>query len=102
MKNSLFIQQAYLNGEFISSENTFEIINPSTNKSIGTLPNLTVADCKNAIESAHEAWLSWKKTPVGERCAIVRKIYELTIQHKQQLAEIMTLEYGKPLSESLD
>ena len=46
MKNSLFIQQAYLNGEFISSENTFEIINPSTNKSIGTLPNLTVEDCK--------------------------------------------------------
>lgn len=101
MKNSLFIQQAYLNGEFISSENTFEIINPSTNKSIGTLPNLTVEDCKKAIESAHEAWLSWKNTPVGERCAIVRKIYELTIQHKQELAEIMTLESGKPLSESL-
>ncbi|MBD1431061.1 NAD-dependent succinate-semialdehyde dehydrogenase [Sphingobacterium litopenaei] len=101
MKNSLFIQEAYLNGEFISSENTFEIINPSTNKSIGTLPNLTVEDCKKVIESAHEAWLSWKNTPVGDRCAIVRKIYELTIQHKQELAEIMTLESGKPLSESL-
>ena len=101
MKNSLFIQQAYINGEFVSIEQTFEIINPSTNKSIGSLPNLTVEDCKKAIDSAHEAWLSWKNTPVGERSAIVRKIYELTIQYKNELAEIMTLESGKPLAESL-
>ena len=101
MKNSLIIQQAYINGEFVSSEQTFEIINPSTNKSIGTLPNLTVDDCKKAIHSANEAWLTWKNIPIGERCNIVRKIYELTIQHKQELAEIMTLESGKPLAESL-
>jgi succinate-semialdehyde dehydrogenase/glutarate-semialdehyde dehydrogenase len=101
MKNPLFIEKAYINGEFVSSDSTFEIINPSSNKSIGTMPNLTIADCKNVIDSAYKAWDSWKKTSIGERCAIVRKIYELTIQYKSQLAEIMTLESGKPFTESL-
>lgn len=101
MKNELFIEKAYISGQFVSSKDTFEIINPSTNKSIGAMPNLTVADCKKAIDAAYDAWVSWKNTPVGERCAIVRKIYELTIQYKSELAEIMTLESGKPLTESL-
>lgn len=101
MKNQLFIQRAYINGEFISSDKTFEVINPSSQKSIGTLPNLTIQDCKKAIDAAHEAWQVWKNTPTGERCAIVRRIYELTVQYKIELAEIMTLESGKPLAESL-
>jgi len=101
MKNPLFIEKVYINGEFISNDNTFEIINPSTNKSIGSLPNLTVSDCKKAIDAAQEAWLTWKNSTVGERCSIVRKIYEITLQYKNELAEIMTLESGKPLTESL-
>ena len=101
MKNQLFIESAYINGEFISSNKTFEIINPSNNKSIGSLPDLTVTDCQKAIEAAHAAWQDWKNFPVGERCAIVKKIYDLSIQYKSELAEIMTLESGKPLSESL-
>src|SRR5690606_6084357 len=58
-------------------------------------------DCKNTIDAAQESWLIWKNTSVGERCAIVRRIYELTLQYKNELAEIMTLESGKPLKESL-
>ena len=100
MKNNLFIQKAYINGEFISADNTFEVINPSTNKSIGNLPNLTVSDCKKAIESAHQAWQVWKHKSLGERCAVVRKIFDLTSEHKNELAEIITLESGKPLTES--
>jgi len=101
MKNPLFIEKAYINGEFVSSTRSFEIINPSNNKSIGSMPDLSVTDCKKAIDAAQEAWLIWKHTSVGERCAIVRKIYELTLQYKNELAEIMTLESGKPLTESL-
>lgn len=101
MDNQLFIEKAYINGEWIESKETFEIINPSNNQPIGHLPNLTVTDCQQAIDAAHEGWLSWKNVPLGERCAIVRKIFELTVQHKNELAEIMTLESGKPLTESL-
>lgn len=100
MENPLFIQKAYINGTFVEGTNSFEVINPSTNQSIGSLPDLTIEDCRQAIEDAHEAWKSWRNTPVGERCALVRKIFELTKEYKDALAEIMTLESGKPLAES--
>ncbi|MGJ1204064.1 NAD-dependent succinate-semialdehyde dehydrogenase [Sphingobacterium lactis] len=101
MKNSLLLQKAYLNGSFIDSKDTFTVINPSTQKAIGNLPDLTVKDCKKYIQTAHKAWQSWKDVPVGERAALLRKLYNLINEHKDELAEIMTLESGKPITESL-
>lgn len=101
MTNTLFIQQAYINGEFITSEHTFEVVNPSTNKVIGTVPNLHIDHCKSAIKAAESALSPWRQTPIGTRCQLVHKIYELILLHKNELAEIMTLECGKPLTESL-
>lgn len=101
MKNPLFIEKAYSNGVFISSSNQFAVINPSTNQSIGNLPDLTVADCTAAIVAADKAWKKWKNTPLAERSAVVRRLFELINTHKDHLAEIMTLESGKPLREAL-
>lgn len=101
MKNSLLIEKAYLNGSFISSKETFDVINSSTLKPVGSLPNLTVKDCQKFIDTAYKAWDSWKNTPVGERSKVLRNLYNLINEHKEELAEIMTLESGKPIKESL-
>jgi succinate-semialdehyde dehydrogenase/glutarate-semialdehyde dehydrogenase len=85
----------------ITIDNTFEIRNPATDGIIGRMPNLTTADTQRAIQAAHIAWSTWKHLPIGERCAIVRRLYELIAAHKRELAEMMTLESGKPLAESL-
>lgn len=100
MKNPLFIEKAYINGEFVISSNEFTVVNPSTNKPIGTVPDLTVADCTKAIIVADKAWRIWKNTSLNERSAIVRRLYDLINLYKDNLAEIMTLESGKPLQES--
>lgn len=100
MKNPLFIEKAYINGEFVISSNEFTVVNPSTNKPIGTVPDLTVADCTKAIIAADKAWRIWKNTSLNERSAIVRRLYDLINLYKDNLAEIMTLESGKPLQES--
>ncbi|QBR12432.1 NAD-dependent succinate-semialdehyde dehydrogenase [Sphingobacterium sp. CZ-2] len=100
MKNSLFIEKAYHNGSFLSSEKTFEVINPATLKPIGSLPDLTVKDCQKFIKTADKAWKSWKSTPVGERSKLVRRLFELINEHRDEIAEIMTLESGKPINES--
>ena len=100
MKNPLFIEEAYLNGRFISTENRFEVINPSTNKAIGTLPDLTVNDCQEVIKQAHLAWNKWKNTSLQERIDVLKKMHQLIIEYKEYFAEIMTLESGKPLVES--
>jgi len=100
MKNTLLIDSAYINGKFIKSKHTFDVVNPATGKVIASLPDLKVADCTKAIIDADKAWKSWKNTTVLERCNTVRKWYDLIQQYKDDLAEIMTLESGKPLSES--
>ncbi|WP_140938544.1 NAD-dependent succinate-semialdehyde dehydrogenase [Sphingobacterium lumbrici] len=101
MKNTLLIEKAYINGKFITATHKFDVINPSTNKLVGQLPNLSAADCRTAIHAADQAWKSWRKTSIGDRTAIVRKLYEAIRANKNELAEIMTLESGKPLNESL-
>jgi len=100
MKNPLLINRAYINGKFITSKKTFDVVNPATGKTIAALPDLTVADCTKAIQAADKAWRSWKNTTISERCLIVRNWYNLIQQNKDLLAEIMTLESGKPLNES--
>lgn len=101
MKTSLFTEKAYINGKFVSGKKHFSIINPANGKSIGTVPDLTVAECKKAIDAAERNWEIWKETSVGERCKIVRSIFDLINKHKDELAEIMTKECGKPFTESL-
>jgi len=100
MKNPLLIDRAYINGKFITSKNTFDVVNPATGKTIAALPDLKVTDCTKAIQAADKAWKSWKNTTISERCTIVRNWYNLIQKNKDLLAEIMTLESGKPLNES--
>lgn len=101
MKTKLFIENAYINGEFVKTERTFSVVNPSTLTVLGNVADCTVADCQRAISDAEKAWFSWRDTAVGERCAFVRKLFELINEHKEELAEIMTKECGKPYAESL-
>lgn len=100
MKNSLFIEKAFLAGKFVESTTSFEVINPATQKPIGRVPNLAVADCHQAITVADEAWKTWRNVPVGERSALVRQLFELIHQHRDELAELITLEGGKPFPEA--
>ena len=57
--------------------------------------------CKEAIDHAHNAFKTWRKYSASERGAILRKWYNLQIEHAEELAYILTLEQGKPLAEAL-
>ncbi len=101
MKSVDITDKAYLNGKFIARRKTFDVVNPATGETIASVPDLTVADCKKAIDHAHGAWPAWRDTDATQRSRTVRKWYDLIIAHKQELARTMTMESGKPLSESL-
>lgn len=58
-------------------------------------------DAEVAIQSAHDAFQSWRETTGKERGKILRRWYELLIENQQGLAEIMTKENGKPVKESI-
>ncbi|MDA5563711.1 NAD-dependent succinate-semialdehyde dehydrogenase [Cobetia sp. MMG027] len=99
---SLFRPFAYIDGGWVAADSgeQIEVDNPATGEIIGRVPRLGYAETERAIEAAQNAFADWKETPALERADILMKWYALMQEHKDDLAQIMTLEQGKPLAES--
>ena len=97
---SLFKQQCYLNGEWVSGTDTTEVTNPATGEVIGHVPKLGQAEAAKAIADANAAWPAWRKKTAKERATILKKWFDLMIANADDLALIMTSEQGKPLAEA--
>ena len=87
----------YINGSWVTSRSKFQVTNPANSEVIGEAENGTRADAKAAIDAASDAFSSWKKTTAYQRSAILERAYQLMIERRQELAELMTNEQGKPL-----
>ena len=101
-KFKLYRDQCYVNGEWIKA-NSNEIIsvnNPASLEEIGTVPKCGKDEATLAIESAHQAFPEWKSKSAKERSIILRKWFDLINQNHEELAQIMTIEQGKPIKES--
>uniref|UniRef100_A0A8D8Y5B0 Succinate-semialdehyde dehydrogenase, mitochondrial n=1 Tax=Cacopsylla melanoneura TaxID=428564 RepID=A0A8D8Y5B0_9HEMI len=100
---SLWKHKAYVNGEWVdaASGNQFEVKNPANGKVLGKVPDMNDKDTEKALEDANTAFKEWSKTTGKERGIALRKWYDLLVQNKQALAEILTAEAGKPIPESL-
>ncbi len=93
----------FVAGEWINLEDepeSFEIINPANGEVIATLPNLGVEHTKAAIDSAYDAQKSWSQQTGKERSILLKKLYQLLLDHLDDLATILTHEMGKPLAEA--
>ncbi|WJX68653.1 Succinate-semialdehyde dehydrogenase, mitochondrial [Trifolium repens] len=80
---------------------TIKVYNPSTGESIADVACMGGRETNDAISSAFDAFKLWSKTTAAERSKYLRKWYDLLIAHKEELAQLITLEQGKPLKESL-
>jgi len=98
----LIFEKSFVNGQWCSEGNTkIAVKNPVDLSVISHVYNEDRPLVKKAIDAAHEAFKSWKKTSAKERSAVLLKWYDLIQQHKAEIATIMTLESGKPYQESL-
>ena len=99
---ALFRQQCYVNGEWIDATGgpTIEVDNPATGEIIGTVPALGAEETRMAIKAADAAWAGWRSRPAKARANLMRRWFELMMQHQEDLAVLMTSEQGKPLAES--
>ncbi len=102
MQPSLFRQQGYIHGKWqdAHSGKTLPISNPANGQIIAHVPNMETTDVREAIQSARDAQVGWSGLLAKERAAILRRWYELMMAHQEDLAQLMTLEQGKPLLES--
>jgi aldehyde dehydrogenase (NAD+) len=79
----------------------FENRNPAdTRDLIGNFPLSTAADVDRAVTSAARGFELWRKTPAPARGDILRRIGDIMVQRKEELADLMTREMGKPLTET--
>jgi len=97
---SLFKEQAFINGKWIDSKETFPVTNPATDELIASVSNLGSKDAELAIKAAEQALPAWRNKIGKERAHIMRKWFDLIIENTKDLATLMTLEQGKPLSEA--
>src|SRR5437588_4728649 len=98
----LFREACYVNGQWVqaASGQSLNVDNPATDEIIGTVPKLSAAETRQAVEAANRAFPAWSKKTAKERAAILRRWFDLMMANQDDLARLMTLEQGKPLAES--
>ena len=98
----LFCQKALINGEwsFAKDSKTIDVLNPFDGTKIGTIPDLSTDEVKDAIAFATKAQSAWANKSAHERADILHAWADLIDAHADDLALIMTLEQGKPLKEA--
>ncbi|HET7417510.1 MAG TPA: NAD-dependent succinate-semialdehyde dehydrogenase [Solirubrobacterales bacterium] len=81
---------------------TYAVVNPATGETIKEYPEIGDDELRAAIERADKASKTWaSSTSVGERAALVRRVGELHSERRQELAEIIVREMGKPIEQAL-
>jgi succinate-semialdehyde dehydrogenase/glutarate-semialdehyde dehydrogenase len=100
--SQLFRQQAYINGQWCDAQDGSRqaIYNPANGEVIGYVPNLGAAQARAAIAAANAAWPAWRAKTAKERSNLLKGWHALMLENADALAEILTLEQGKPLAEA--
>ncbi|ADG18149.1 succinic semialdehyde dehydrogenase [Paraburkholderia atlantica] len=103
LKDPDLLRQAMLiDGKWVQADSgeTIDVVNPATGELVARVPNGGASETRRAIDAAERAMRGWRKTLPKERAKVLRKLYELMLEHIEDLAVIMTAEQGKPLVES--
>jgi 1-pyrroline dehydrogenase len=81
---------------------TMEVLNPSTGETIAEVPSGTEADVERAVEAAQKAQPGWAEATPKERSEVLLKLADVIEEHAEELAQLESLNVGKPLMASRD
>ncbi|MBA0161047.1 NAD-dependent succinate-semialdehyde dehydrogenase [Pectobacterium versatile] len=98
--HELFKTGYFAAGKWQQSGTTFEVVNPATGESIASVAKAGKKETQAAIDAAYAAFPAWKRKTAKERSEILYRWYELILENKRYLAELMTAEQGKPVQEA--
>lgn len=84
-----------------SDDSRISVENPATKSILGSVASATVADGFRAADAAHKAMASWRLVVPRTKAEILRRCYELMIERKDFIAELIVMENGKPHSEAV-
>lgn len=80
----------------------YRVEDPTSGKVLESFDSATDAEAIDAVERAHQGFLAWREISIEERAKIITRVAELFDERKQELAEIISTEMGKPLAEGIE
>lgn len=91
----------YIDGDWTGKQlDKIAVKNPATGERVGTVPNAGRKETRAAIEAAYKAFPKWSRLTAYERSLYLEKLYGFMMETKNELANLITLEMGKPLLEA--
>ena len=98
------VKKLLINGQWVDSVSgkTFETLDPSNGKVLATVSEAGPEDVNKAVRSARQAFENgpWKKMSASQRSRLIYKLADLMETHKDELAQLETLDNGKPINET--
>jgi succinate-semialdehyde dehydrogenase/glutarate-semialdehyde dehydrogenase len=91
---------SYIDGNWVESAVKIAVCNPANGEVLVNISDASPEMAEQAIFAASKALASWSAKSAQQRSDILRKWFDLMLQHQDDLARILTLEQGKPLSEA--
>lgn len=98
--NELFQTGFLVGGVWQQAASTFDVFNPATGDVIARVAKAGKTETEQAIAAAAAAFPAWRAKTAKERAEILQRWYQLMIEHKAWLGQLMTAEQGKPLKEA--
>ena len=102
-KSNPFMREANLiGGKWVQADSgaTLDVTNPANGQKLGTVPKSGRAETRRAIEAAQAAFETFRRTTALERSRLLRKLADAIMDNQQALAELLTMEQGKSLTEA--
>ncbi len=91
----------YLNGEFVTSEPAWNVLNPATGEALAKISTISRGRLAQALSDAHAAFPAWRELTAKARGEFLRRIATEVEKRRDEIARLISLENGKPLAQSL-
>lgn len=103
-QSTLPTQHSYINGAYVANQSgeTFNTVYPGDGHVICEVESAGQTEVDLAVNAASEAYKTWSTMPAAERGRIIRRAAEICRERSQELAELETLDTGKPIAETVD
>ncbi len=99
---TLLHTETYIDGQWVGADGgeAFDVVNPADGAVVGSVPDLGVGETRRAIDSANRALPEWRALTAKKRASALKKWHTLLMENVEDIAQIMSLEMGKPIRES--
>ncbi|WP_202946101.1 NAD-dependent succinate-semialdehyde dehydrogenase [Novosphingobium pentaromativorans] len=94
-------EKNYIDGRWVDSDDRIMVRNPATGRILGSIPDAGADEAELAVAAAARAFPQWSALSAAERAGKLLRWHDLILDHREDLARLITAEQGKPIGEAL-